>query len=66
MSRQSTPFPITTIGIEIGKNTFHMVGLDQGENIVLQSPVRAIDQKLAIHGGNSSMFLCPRVRVRAS
>jgi hypothetical protein len=28
MSRQSTPFPITAIGIEIGKNTFHLVGLE--------------------------------------
>ena len=46
-SGQSTPFPITTIGIEIGKNTFHLVGLDQDGDIVLQSPVRAIDQKLA-------------------
>jgi hypothetical protein len=49
-SDQSTPFSITTIGIEIGKNTFHLLGLDQGGNIVLQSPVRAIDQKLAIQG----------------
>jgi len=28
MSRQSTPFTVTTIGIDIGKNTFHLVGLD--------------------------------------
>ena len=33
MSRQSTP---STIGIDIGKNTFHLVGLDQRGNIVLQ------------------------------
>jgi hypothetical protein len=33
MSHQSTPF---TIGIDIGKNTFHLVGLDQRGNIVLQ------------------------------
>ena len=29
MSRQSTPSPIATIGIDIGKNAFHLVGLDQ-------------------------------------
>jgi transposase len=36
MSRQPTPFPIATIGIDIGKNTFHLVGLDQRGAIVLQ------------------------------
>ena len=36
MSRQSTPSTIATIGIDIGKNTFHLVGLDQRGNIVLQ------------------------------
>jgi hypothetical protein len=65
-SGQSTPFPITTIGIEIGKNTFHLVGLDQGGNIVLQSPVRAIDQKLAIQGEFFNASMRARVRVRAS
>jgi hypothetical protein len=30
------PSAITTIGIDIGKNTFHLVGLDQRGNIVLQ------------------------------
>jgi len=36
MSRQSTPSPIATIGIDIGKNTFHLVGLDRPGAIVLQ------------------------------
>jgi len=27
---------IATIGIDIGRNTFHLVGLDQRANIVLQ------------------------------
>lgn len=36
MSRQSTPFTIATIGIDPGKNTFHLVGLDQRGTIVLQ------------------------------
>jgi transposase len=36
MSRQSTSSSIATIGIDIGKNTFHLVGLDQRGAIVLQ------------------------------
>jgi transposase len=36
MSHQSTPPTVATIGIDIGKNTFHLVGLDQRGNIVLQ------------------------------
>jgi len=36
MSHLSTPSTIATIGIDIGKNTFHLVGLDQRGNIVLQ------------------------------
>ena len=36
MSRQSTPAAAATIGIDLGKNTFHLVGLDQRENIVLR------------------------------
>ena len=36
MSRQSTPSPIATIGIDVGKNTFHLVGFDQRGAIVLQ------------------------------
>jgi len=36
MSRQSMPSTVTTIGIDIGKNTFHLVGLDQRGAIVLR------------------------------
>jgi transposase len=36
MPRQSTPSAVATIGIDIGKNTFHVVGLDQRGAIVLQ------------------------------
>jgi hypothetical protein len=28
MPRQSTPSAVATVGIDIGKNTFHVVGLD--------------------------------------
>jgi hypothetical protein len=33
---QKTPETITTIGIDVGKNTFHLVGLDKRGAIVLQ------------------------------
>jgi transposase len=36
MPRQSAPSAVATIGIDIGKNTFHLVGLDQRGAIVLQ------------------------------
>src|SRR3974377_868224 len=36
MSRQSMPSMIATIGIDLRKKTFHLVGLDQRGNIVLQ------------------------------
>ena len=36
MSRQSMPSAVTTIGLDIGKNTFHLVGFDQRGAIVLQ------------------------------
>ena len=35
MSRPSTPSPVATIGIDIGKNTFYLLGLDQRGAIVL-------------------------------
>jgi transposase len=36
---QKTPETITTIGIDLGKNTFHLVGLDKRGAIVLQQRV---------------------------
>ena len=36
---QKTPGIITTIGIDLGKNTFHLVGLDKRGAIVLQQKV---------------------------
>jgi transposase len=36
MSGQSAPSTVATIGIAIGKNTFHLVGLDPRGSIVLQ------------------------------
>jgi hypothetical protein len=39
MSHKSTSSTISTIGIDIGKNSFHLVGLDQRGAIVLQLKV---------------------------
>jgi transposase len=36
---QKTPETITTIGIDLGNNTFHLVGLDKRGAIVLQQKV---------------------------
>jgi hypothetical protein len=36
---QNTPATISTIGIDVGKNTFHLVGLDKRGAIVLQQKV---------------------------
>ena len=36
---QKTPETVTTIGIDLGKNTFHLVGLNQRGAIVLQQKV---------------------------
>jgi transposase len=36
---QKTPETITTIGIDLGKNTLHLVGLDKRGAIVLQQKV---------------------------
>ena len=36
---QNTPDTINTIGIDVGKNTFHLVGLDKRGAIVLQQKV---------------------------
>ena len=39
MSHKSAPPTVSTIGIDLGKNSFHLVGLDQ----------RAVD--VPLHGG---------------
>ena len=39
MSRKSLPCDIATIGIDLGKNTFHLIGLDRRGAIALQSKV---------------------------
>ena len=36
MSRKATD-QVTTIGIDIGKNKFHLFGLDGADNIVMRS-----------------------------
>ena len=39
MPRRSTVHAVTTIGIDTGKNTLHMVGLDSRGAIVLREKV---------------------------
>src|SRR5271170_1070083 len=39
MSRTSTVHAVTTIGIDMGKNTLHMIGLDTRGGIVLREKV---------------------------
>jgi len=39
MSRKPLPCDVTTIGIDIGKNTFHLIGLDRRGAIALQLKV---------------------------
>jgi transposase len=39
MSRKSTQTAVTTIGVDIGKNTFHLIGLDERGAIMLQLKV---------------------------
>ena len=39
---QNTAETINTIGIDVGKNTFHLVGLDKRGAIVLQQKVTVI------------------------
>jgi transposase len=49
MSRQSASSTVTTIGIDIGKNTFHLVDLDRHGTIVLQLKISRgqLDRRLA-------------------
>jgi len=37
MPRKNSTNPIATIGIDIGKNTFHLIGLDKQGAIVMQT-----------------------------
>jgi hypothetical protein len=44
MSHESAPSAaVSTIGIDLGKNSFHLVGLDQRGAIVLQLKARALN-----------------------
>ena len=47
---QKTPEAISTIGIDVGKNTFHLVGLDKRGAIVLQQKVTVI----SLDGGSAT------------
>jgi transposase len=54
MSQQSTSSTVAAVGIDIGKNTFHLVGLDECGAIVLR-------QKLSRgQRGQALLFLLKR------
>ena len=57
---QKTQGMITTIGIDIGKNTFHLVGLDKRGAIVLQQKVTR--HQLGRRLGNLKRLLQPETR----
>ena len=43
MSHKSAPPTVSTIGIDLGKNSFHLVDLDQRGAIVCNSNARALN-----------------------
>jgi transposase len=45
---QKRPETITTIGVDLGKNTFHLVGLDKRAAIVLQQKVSVVSWNAAL------------------
>jgi hypothetical protein len=45
---QKTVGSITTIGIDLGKNTFHLVGLDKRGAVVLQQRRPAFDKTVCL------------------
>jgi transposase len=46
---QMTPETITTIGIDLGKNTFHLVGLDKRGAIRNRLTMRFVELQDALH-----------------
>jgi hypothetical protein len=61
---QKTLEPIATIGVDLGKNTFHLVGLDKRGAIVLQQKVSRgqLERRLANPGpqGSRTTIAMPR------
>jgi transposase len=54
---QKTPETIITIGLDLGKNTFHLVGLDKRGGIVLQQKVSRGQLELALTEAQPSALL---------
>ena len=48
-THQNSSHPVATIGVDIGKNTFHLVGLDKRGAIALRTKVSRsqLDRRLA-------------------
>ena len=49
MSHKPAPPTVSTIGIDLGKNSFHLVGLDQRGAIVWQHPQGALRDRSDLH-----------------
>ena len=70
MSQKTNAVAVRTIGIDTGKNTFHLIGLDQQGTIVLREKLARgrIGRRLANaspclnrdRGGYGDALCCPR------
>ena len=54
MIRKPKATAIATLGVDIGKNTFHLVGLDKGGAIVLHGLRKTAARRLAEAGCTAS------------
>jgi hypothetical protein len=57
MSNESTP-TVATMGIDIGKNSFHVVGLDQRGAIVLRQKWSRGQVEARLNAAERKNFLC--------
>jgi transposase len=68
MSRNSTSLAIATIGLDIGKNIFHLVGLDKRGAIALRIKVSRgqVERRPTVSVGQPFCVVFERVRRRLS
>ena len=70
MLQKTNAVAVRTIGIDTGKNTFHLIGLDQQGTIVLREklargrlgkrPENASPCLIGIEAGHGDALCCPR------
>jgi len=65
MSRSSSSSAIATLGIDLGKNSFHLVGQDQRGAIVLRIKL-VLFRKTGEHFFDEGGSPCPRHALRKS